>query len=116
MAENTSVEEVKNTVVEDVKVEEEKRFTINVDSGTDEEGNKKLFSFSGPEKASLGLIYDAVHRIMMEVISILQKRAEELKPKKADDIDVSKEENKDTRAKDTHVEDTHVEDTSVEDK
>ena len=87
MAENTNV---KDKAV-DVKVEEEKdtsvkRFTINVDSGSDEEGNKKLFSFSGPENASLGLIYDAVHRIMLEVISILQRRAEELKPRKEEDV------------------------------
>jgi len=106
MAENTNVEEVKNADVknkeikpeENTSVEEKdtsiKRFTINVDSGTDESGNKKVFSFSGPENASLGLIYDAVHRIMLEVISILQKRAEDLKPKKPEDLDSKDKENK----------------------
>ena len=67
--------------VQDASVET-KRFTINVDSGMGEADDKQLFSFSGPEKASLGLIYDAIHRIMMEVISIIQKRGEDLKPKK----------------------------------
>ena len=78
-------------IKKDIKVEDKasvkpKRFTINVDSGKDEAGNKQSFIFTGPEKASLGLIYDAAHRIMMEVISILQKRAEELRPKKESEI------------------------------
>ena len=85
---DTSVKDtsVKDTSVENKSVEEveEKRFAINVDSGVDGEGKKVLFSFSGPEKAPIGLIYDAVHRILMEVSVIIQKRSEVLKPKQAD--------------------------------
>ena len=98
---DTSVKDtsVKDTSVENKSVEEveEKRFAINVDSGVDGEGKKVLFSFSGPEKAPIGLIYDAVHRILMEVSVIIQKRSEVLKPKQAD----------------TSVADTSVADTSI---
>jgi len=76
--------DVKNkSTVADVKVEEveDKRFNFNVESGLDKNGNKILFTFSGPEKSSLGLIYDAAHRVLMEVSAIIQKRAEDLKPK-----------------------------------
>ena len=105
---DTSVKDtsVKDTSVENKSVEEveEKRFAINVDSGVDGEGKKVLFSFSGPEKAPIGLIYDAVHRILMEVSVIIQKRSEVLKPKQAD-----------TSVADTSVADTSVADTSVAD-
>ena len=76
---DTSVKEVKKDI--NIKEESPKRFTFNVDSGKDKDGNPVLFTFSGPEKAPLGLIYDASHRIMMEIISFIQKRAEDLKPK-----------------------------------
>lgn len=71
-----------------VKETEKKRFTINIDSG-----NGNIFTFSGPEKSSLGLIYDASHRIMMEVISILHKRADDLKTKNPEDITSVNKEN-----------------------
>lgn len=92
----TKVKEIKDTSVQDVPEEladpkhaSVKRFNINVESGKDAEGNSQLFTFSGPEKASLGLIYDAIHRVMMEVVAILQKRAEELKPKTVEEKDTS---------------------------
>jgi len=124
---DTSVKDtsVKDTSVENKSVEEveEKRFAINVDSGVDGEGKKVLFSFSGPEKAPIGLIYDAVHRILMEVSVIIQKRSEVLKPKQADtsvaDTSVADtsivEEVVEASVADTSVADTSVADTSVAD-
>lgn len=93
----------KNNVVDGKKQEQvkskPKRFNINVNSGKDADGNETLFTFSGPEKASLGLIYDAIHRIMMEVISILQRRAEELRPKSENDTTVETASVKDIEVK-----------------
>ena len=80
MSENKNIKKVEEK--KHTSEKEAKRFNINVDSGKDPEGNPMLFSFSGPESASLGLIYDASHRVLMEIISFLQKRAEDLKPKK----------------------------------
>ena len=120
---DTSVKDtsVKDTSVENKSVEEveEKRFAINVDSGVDGEGKKVLFSFSGPEKAPIGLIYDAVHRILMEVSVIIQKRSEVLKPKQADTsvADTSiVEEVVEASVADTSVADTSVADANVAEK
>lgn len=61
---------------------DKKRFSINVESMI--EDKKEVFTFSGPGKAPLGLIYDASHRVLVEVAAIIKKHADETLKKNKD--------------------------------
>ena len=47
-------------------------FSFNIKSGDLE------FLFSGPKAASIGIIYDVAHRLLLEIASIASKRAEDM--------------------------------------
>lgn len=50
-------------------------FSFNVKSGDMD------FVFTGPKKASIGIIYDVAHRLLLEVASIAEKHALEMSVK-----------------------------------
>lgn len=77
----------------EVKTPVSKNFSFNISAG------EMNFVFTGPEGASIGTIYDVVHRLLIEVTNIAKARAKALAPKDASVNDLSKKEH-------TSVEDT----------
>lgn len=78
------------------KIENVKRFSINIETLIGDK--KEIFTFSGPEKASLGLIYDAAYRVLDEVSKIIknktdafvkqQKKSKDVKPEQVEPVEV----------------------------
>lgn len=56
----------------DKSVKESDNFSFTVKAG------ERDFIFSGPKSASIGMIYDVVHRLLLEVTNIAQKKANDL--------------------------------------
>jgi hypothetical protein len=56
------------------KEADSKRFSINIETLIGE--SKETFSFSGPEKASLGLIFDSAHRVLVEISKIIKNKTD----------------------------------------
>jgi len=59
--------------VEDTK---NKRFEIKIDVVVN--NKKEVFSFTGPESASLGLVYDASHKVLTEIARVITKKTDEM--------------------------------------
>jgi len=70
-------------MAEEIKVEEPKRFGINVG---DKDKPETCFSFTGPENSNLWQIYDAIMTVQLHITGRLKditmpKSKEEVKPK-----------------------------------
>lgn len=70
-----------------------KNFSFNISAG------EMNFTFTGPEGASIGTIYDVVHRLLLEVTKIAQARADAVAPKESVEKESVEQEKKDDTKK-----------------